>query len=90
MGKTYKDKANYYKHHLEQDVNMMQKSKYKISKEDIPEDIKYLVNKIQYNYDSSLRHGNNRKHYAKMKVSDRREDRNKDKVQVRQEVAMIF
>lgn len=90
MSKTIKDKANYFKHHLEQDYPMAQKSKFKIKKSDIPEDIKPMLDKLNYSYKNALRHGNNRKYYADVKVQERREERNKGKELVRNEVAMIF
>lgn len=81
MGKTYKDKANHFKHHLshgELDENYAKRNKLKYNQQDIPDDVKNKVKELEYNYGAGDRHGNHRKMYAKMKVSDRRLERKKE------------
>lgn len=87
MGKTYKDKANYYLHHQEYDSPYaIKKEKHKIAREDIPSNIMPMVEKLEYNYGSANRHGNNRKMYSDMKVIDRRHKRAKDKNDLKEEI----
>ena len=84
MSKTIKDQANYFKHHLERgDDNFVKKSKFKISPAAVPEELKPMVDKLNYSYNTALRHGNNRNMYAKAKVLDRRNQRNQDKAVLR-------
>lgn len=89
MGKTYKDKANHFKHHLshgEDDMYYAKRNKLKYKQEDIPEDIKNKVAELEYNHGSGDRYGNNRQMYAKMKVSDRRIERKKENTQFQKDL----
>lgn len=87
MGKTFKDKANYYVHHLEHDnPYALKKEKHRIAQADIPNDVKPMVEKLQYNYNAGLRHGNNRKMYSDMKVVERRHKRAQDKSDLQYQV----
>jgi hypothetical protein len=86
MAKTFKDKANYYKHHTKHDnPYSIKKDKHKIDPEDIPAAIKPMIDKLEYGY-SGARHGNNRKMYSDMKVTERRTQRAKDKNEFRKEL----
>ena len=86
MGKTYKDKANHFMHHMKPANDFtMKKSKYKYEKTDVPDDIKDMVQTLEYSYAGS-RHGNHRKMYAKMKVDENHSQRMKDKQNFRKEL----
>ena len=73
MSKSYRDTANHFRHHLKTDEPVFHKSKRRYTEDDIPENVAHLMGD-QF---ASDRHGNNRKFYAKQKVSDRRIERRK-------------
>lgn len=80
MSKTFKDKANHFKHHLshgEADVFYAKRNKLKYKQEDIPDDVKEMVKTLEYN-GAGDRHGNHRKMLAKTKVTERRIERKRE------------
>jgi hypothetical protein len=86
MSKTYKDKANHFVHKLLPKSPMyMLKSKLKYTPEDIPADVKDLANLLETSY-KGLRHGNNRKYEADLKLEARKKVRLLDKREVKKEI----
>jgi hypothetical protein len=86
MSKTYKDKANHFVHKLLPKSSMyMLKSKLKYTPEDIPADVKDLATLLETSY-KGLRHGNNRKYEADLKLEARRKVRLLDKKEVKKEI----
>lgn len=90
MGKTYKDQANYKRF---KDVKKKRKENFDYfaqSEGDKPTDTKVQrkLNKMNCNSYSlgGLRHGNDRKAYAEMKVTDRRLTRRKLNRDVRKQI----
>lgn len=85
MGKTFKDKANHFAHHLkhseEEDKYYAKKNKLKYTEADIPDDVKDMIP-----HNTSERYGNHRKMYAKMKVDERHSQKAKDKEQFRKDL----
>jgi hypothetical protein len=91
MGKTIKDKANYFAHHMAHDnpFYIQKPGKHKIPADEIPKDLKPMIDKLNYGYNNGLRHGNNRNMYSEAKVIDRRAKRAQDKVETRKELQEI-
>jgi hypothetical protein len=87
MGKTVKDKANYYSHHLAHDnpFYINKPGKHKIPANEIPNCLKPMIDKLSYGC-SGLRHGNNRNMYSEAKVIERRAKRAKEKNETRKEI----
>ena len=88
MGKTYKDKANHFAHHLshgEQDQYYAKRNKLKYHESDIPEDVKEMVKILDY-HGAGNRHGNHRKMYSKMKVDENHSQKMQDKQKFRKEL----
>lgn len=76
MSKTLKHKANYFVNKLlpENDIYASVRGKMKYTKDDIPNDIKHLVE-----HNTSERYGCKRKLEAKMKVDERKIKRAKER-----------
>lgn len=82
MSKSLRDKANHFAHHLKRENCLYEQSvKCKYTKEDIPNDIKGLIDlSVTYRY------GNQRKMRAKMKSDERKARRSKEKVEFQQKL----
>ncbi len=86
MSRSKKDRANHFLHHkISQYPYAKKTAKHKYTKEDVPSDVKELVNMLEQNGKGN-RHGNNRNFYAKMKLVERKEQRLKTKDELKQEI----
>lgn len=75
MGKTFKDKANHFSHHLKLDPDLPkvygEKAKARYMRDEVPADVKELVEILEAKW-AGCRYGNHRKMMAREKVQDRR------------------
>lgn len=82
MSKTFKDKANHFKHHL---MSEIKNNKAKYEEKDIPKDVKELVKTLSYNY-AGLRYGNHRKMLSKLKTAERRIQRKRENKKIKENI----
>lgn len=61
--------------------------KHKIPADEVPAHLKPMIEKLNYGYNSALRHGNNRNMYSQAKVIDRRTKRAKEKASLKHEMS---
>jgi len=89
MSRTRKDKANHFLHHTKiQGTGLVYHgdTKRKYTEDQVPGDVKPMMEKLNYDYNTGHRLGNNRKSAAKSKVHDRRIARAKDSSVFRREL----
>lgn len=84
MSKTLRNRVNYFARHLKLPPNYMVKNRHIYEKEELPEDVKNLVDLT-----NAHRYGNKRKMRAKKKVHDRKTERAKGKEEFRNELEDI-
>lgn len=78
MSKTLKNRVNYFARHLKLPDNYMKRSVHIYDREELPQDVKNLVDLT-----NAHRYGFKRKMCAKKKVQDRKAKRAKDKEEFR-------
>lgn len=89
MSRTRKDKANHFLHHTKiQDTSVVYygDTKRKYTEDQVPADVKPMMEKLNYDYNTGHRLGNNRKSAARSKVQDRRSARAKNGAAFRREL----
>lgn len=89
MSRTRKDKANHFLHHTKiNDSRIVYHgdSKRRYTEDQVPADVKPMMEKLGYDYNTGHRLGNNRKSAAKSKTQDRRIARAKDGATFRREM----